>query len=141
MRLRLRAAANLTTRVVFSNSAMAPRTWRTRTAVGVSSMKCVGADAATRGDSLRPEQVVARELHHEVASKAVRALHDDRPRAIAHQALQHLREAGTGADGVCAADCRVVKRLDDLVAGRFGVSLDGHALADCRQIADEPGDG
>src|SRR5271165_6119556 len=43
IRLRLRAAASLATRVVFSNSAMAPRTWRTRTAVGVSSMKCVGA--------------------------------------------------------------------------------------------------
>ena len=34
--LRLRAAANLATRVVFSNSAMAPRTWRTMTAVGES---------------------------------------------------------------------------------------------------------
>jgi hypothetical protein len=48
IRLRLRAAASLATRVVFSNSATAPKTWRTRTAVGVSSMKCVGADAATR---------------------------------------------------------------------------------------------
>ena len=72
---------------------------------------------------------MARELHHEVASEAVRALHDDRPRAVAHQALQHLREARAGANGVCAADRRVVEGVDDLVARRFGVSLDGRALA------------
>jgi hypothetical protein len=39
LRLRLRAAASLATRVVFSNSAAAPSTWRTSTAVGVSSTK------------------------------------------------------------------------------------------------------
>ena len=48
IRLRIRAAASLATRVVFSNSAIAPSTWRTKIAVGVSSTKCVGADAATR---------------------------------------------------------------------------------------------
>ena len=65
------------------------------------------ADCADKQPDPTHHVSVARELHHEVASEAVRALHDDRPRAIAHQALQHLREAGTGTDGVCAADRRV----------------------------------
>jgi len=47
-RFRFRAAASFATRVAFSNCATALRTWRTRTAVGVSSMKKVGAlDAMT----------------------------------------------------------------------------------------------
>jgi hypothetical protein len=39
MRFRFWAAASFATVVAFSNCATAPRTWRTRTAVGVSSMK------------------------------------------------------------------------------------------------------
>ena len=47
-RLRSRAAFSLATRLAFSNCAMAPSTWRTRTAVGVSSMKKSGALAGMR---------------------------------------------------------------------------------------------
>ncbi len=47
-RLRSRAAFSLATRLAFSNCAMAPSTWRTRTAVGVSSRKKSGADAGMR---------------------------------------------------------------------------------------------
>ena len=45
------------------------------------------------------------------------------------RARGHLREAGTGTDGVRAANRSIVERLDDLEARRFGVSLDGRALA------------
>ena len=88
IRLRLRAAAYLATRVVFSNSATAPKHLADE-----DRRRCVldevrGRRRCDERDSLRLEQVVARKLHHEVASEAVRALHDNRPRAVAHQALQ-----------------------------------------------------
>jgi hypothetical protein len=47
-RFRFREAASLATVVAFSNCATAPSTCRTRIAVGVSSVKNVGADAAMR---------------------------------------------------------------------------------------------
>jgi len=48
---------------------------------------------------------------------------------VSEQALEHRCEAWTVADRVCAADRRVVERLDNLVARSFGESLDGGALA------------
>jgi hypothetical protein len=47
LRLRFLAAASLATVDAFSNCAMAPSIWGTRTAVGVSSVKKSGADAGT----------------------------------------------------------------------------------------------
>jgi hypothetical protein len=52
---------------------------------------------------------VAGELHHEVAGEAVGARDDDR-------ALEHLGEPRTVADGIGAADRRVVELADDLPA-------------------------
>jgi hypothetical protein len=46
--LRSRAALSLATSEVFSNCAIALSTWRTSTAVGVSSVKKSGADAGIR---------------------------------------------------------------------------------------------
>ena len=43
---RSRAALSLATNVAFSNWATPPSTWRMSTAVGVSSRKCCGEDAA-----------------------------------------------------------------------------------------------
>jgi hypothetical protein len=72
---------------------------------------------------------VAGELDHQIAGESVRTLDDDRPRAVAHQALQHLREAGPLADRISPAYRRVVKGLDNFVARRPSVGLDGRSLA------------
>jgi len=53
-RLRSRATFNLATSDAFSNCAIAPKTWRTRTAVGVSSVKKSGAVA---GMSVTPSDL------------------------------------------------------------------------------------
>jgi hypothetical protein len=128
MRLRLRAAASLATRVVFSNSAMVPSTRNTRIAVGASSMKCVCDDAAMREIPLRLQHVVPGELDHQIAGEPIRALDDDRPRAVAEKPFEHLREAGPVADRTHAVYRRIVERVDDLIARRLGVALDSDEL-------------
>ena len=80
-------------------------------------------------DAPRPQHVVAGELHHEVTGEAVGALDEDRPRAVAHQLLEHFGEAGSVVDRVRAAHRRVVERLYDLVSRRLRVGFDRRALA------------
>jgi hypothetical protein len=58
------------------------------------------------------QHIVPRELHHEIAGEPVRALDDDRLRAVSQQALKHFDETGTGAHRISAGDRSVVKRLD-----------------------------
>jgi hypothetical protein len=71
-RLRSRAAFNLATRQAFSNWAMAPSTWRTRTAVGLSSRKKSGRGCRDEVDAQALEHVVAGELDSQIAGKGVR---------------------------------------------------------------------
>jgi hypothetical protein len=53
-----------------------------------------------------------------IAGEAVRTLDDDRPRAVSEQRLKHLGEARAVADGIRAADRRVVELADDLETRR-----------------------
>ena len=103
MRLRLRAAANLATRVVFSNSATAAEHLAHEDRSRAVLDEVCGRRRRDEGDSLRLEHVVTRELHHEVASEAVGAFDKDRPRAVAQEPLKHLGEAGPAVDRVRAA--------------------------------------
>ena len=79
--------------MAFSNWLMAPRTWRTRTAVGVSVVKKSGARRRHQLDAELLEIVVAGELHREVAGEPVRALYEDGTHAIAGNAGKHGLEA------------------------------------------------
>jgi hypothetical protein len=72
---------------------------------------------------------VAGELHHQIAGETMRAFHENGSRSVSEDTLQDLRETRALADRVCAADCRVVKGVDDLETRPFGVNLDGRELA------------
>ena len=67
--------------------------------------------------------------HHEVTGEALGTFHYDGPRAVAHQAFEHLREARALAYRIRAADRCVVERLRDLVTRSLGVGFNGGALA------------
>jgi hypothetical protein len=71
---------------------------------------------------------VTGQLHHQVAREPVRALDDDRARAVGQQGLEHRRKAGTRADRVRAAHRRVVELSDDLDPGGLGVGVDRRPL-------------
>src|SRR5262249_40923435 len=67
--------------------------------------------------------------HGEITGEAVRRLTDDATDAIAGDALQHGREAGTLRNRVCALHSPVVVPVDDDEAVGLGVGLDRSSLA------------
>jgi len=61
--------------------------------------------------------------------RATGVLDDYRPHTVADNALEELAEAWPCIDGISARDCRVIERLDELVAGVLCEGLDRLALA------------
>src|SRR6476660_4631015 len=107
---------------------MAPSTWRTRTAVGVSSVKKSGADAGMDRDAESLKHVMASELHGEVTGEPIGRLHNDGFCAVGCQPLQHLGKAGALIDGISTAHGCIVVFAHDGKPRTFGESLDGCSL-------------
>jgi hypothetical protein len=107
---------------------MAPSTCRTRTAVGVSSVKKSGAEAGMIDSPRALSNVVTCELDRQVTREAVWRLHDYGLRTVRREVLQHLSEAGALIDRVRATHGRVVILPNDGEACSFGECLNGCSL-------------
>jgi hypothetical protein len=82
----------------------------------VSSVKKSGAVAQRYAEPL--QMIMAGQLHRQITGEAVRALYDDRPHAIAGDAVQHGSKARALRNRIRAPHSLVVEPFDDLVAGR-----------------------
>jgi hypothetical protein len=69
-------------------------TSRTKTAVGVSSVKKIGRRSRDEVDAQPLQHVMARELDGQVRGEPVGTLHNDGPDPVAGNPLQHRHEPG-----------------------------------------------
>jgi hypothetical protein len=74
------------------------------------------------------EEVKAGKLHCELASKPIRAFHDDGSDAIAGNAVEQGNEARARGHRVSTFDGRVVEPIDDDEPGLLGVALNRRSL-------------
>ena len=117
-----------------SNCATAPRTWRTRTAVGVSSTKNVGADAAMRLTSLALRHVVTGGLAAPFLAGLARQPPPPRPaRSLGRQRVDPLRQSGKGGDRLRGLHPLGVSEGYDAAQQRVGTASKEAALRDADQ--------
>jgi hypothetical protein len=106
---------------------MAPSTWRTKTAVGVSSVK-FGCGCRNDRDAETLEHVMSGELHGEVTGETIGRLNDDRLCLVRCQATQHLGKTRALIDGIGTTHGSIVVLIYDGEPGMFGECVDGGSL-------------